>query len=250
MRKAAEDTSGLRLLVRPERVEASLWRQFRSSGQGKLRESLFERYRRFAISLARRHARRNNAATDVREDLEQFAYRGLLEAIDRYDPSKGAPFLAYATARIAGCIVDGLGSLDERSAQMRFRRRVERERLASLAQGEDASTGKSATEQLSELVTELALGLMLDAGEREAPNGPTGRPDNGFDSLAWRQTQALLHSRVDDLPEPERSVIRQHYQNDLLFTQIAAMLGLTRGRVSQLHKSALAKLRKSMRMVR
>lgn len=239
---------GLRLLVRPERAEASLWRRFGDTRQGSLRENLFDRYRRFARSLARRHARRRALAADMLDDLEQLAYRGLLEAIDRFDPRRGAPFLAFATARIAGSIIDGMGSIDERSAQLRFKRRLERERMASLApQPRDTD---SATRQLAELVTELALSLMLDMEDRNAPGELAGRPENGFDSLAWRETRVMLQQRVEQLPEPERSVIRHHYQHDLLFAQIAAMLGLSKGRVSQIHKAALAKLRKSMRSIR
>lgn len=238
---------GLRLVTLPERAEASLWRRFRATGQGRLRESLFDRYHRFARSLARRHARRHGLATDMREDLEQFAYRGLLEAIDRFDPRRGAPFMTFAAARIAGSIIDGLGSLDERGARLRFKSRVERERLASLAPEKRAEG--SAMGQLADLVTELALSLMLDMEERSDPEGLAGRPENGFDCLAWRETRALLQKRVEQLPEPEQSVIRHHYQHDLLFTQIAAMLGLSQGRVSQIHKAALARLRKSMRSI-
>jgi RNA polymerase sigma factor for flagellar operon FliA len=239
---------GLHLLDRPERAEASLWRRFRATGQGRLRENLFDRYHRFARSLARRHAKRNDLAPDLRDDLEQLAYRGLLEAIDRFDPRRGAPFISFAAARIAGSMIDGLGSIDERGARLRFKRRVERERLASLAP--QTASGDSATAQLADLVTELALSLMLDMEERGAPDDLAGRPENGFDSLAWRETKALLSQRVDQLPEPEQSVIRHHYQHDLLFTQIAAMLGLSQGRVSQIHKAALARLRKSMRSIR
>jgi RNA polymerase sigma factor for flagellar operon FliA len=250
MRQPRRASSGLDVLVRPDRAEASLWRRFRATGQGKLRDSLFDRYSRFAASLARRHGRRVNADRDVRDDLEQCAYRGLLEAIDRYDPLKGVPFMAFASSRIAGSIVDGMGRLSEWGAQFRFRRRLERERMASLVARDDDAKASSAIEQLAELVTELAFGLMLAAEERAAPNAISGGPDNGFDSLAWRETQVVLHRRVTELPEPERSVVRQHYQQDLPFAEIADMLGLSRGRISQLHKSALGKLRKSMRSVR
>lgn len=240
--------SGLAVLVQPDRAEASLWRRFVETQETRLREHIFDRYRNFARALARRHARRNGAAPDVAQDLEQFAYRGLLEAIDRFDPSLGPPFPAFATARIAGSIVDGLAALDERGAQLKFRRRVERERLASLAGARDAK--QTAAAELADLVTELALGLMLDAEQQHAGDGFAGRHYSGFDNLAWRQTKALLTDRVEALPEPERTIVRQHYLNDLLFSQIATMLGLSKGRVSQLHKSALAKLRKSMRFVR
>jgi RNA polymerase sigma factor for flagellar operon FliA len=237
------------ILVRPDRVEASLWRRFKTSGQPQLRESLFERYRRFARSLARRHARRSNMGADVVADLEQCAYGGLLEAIDRYDPAQGSSFLSFATARIAGSILDGLGRLDEQSAQYRFRRRAERERLASLVADSGKRDQGSAIDQLTDVIAELALGLILAAEENSASASYKGSTDSGFDTLAWRQTKILLHQRVETLPDLERTVVRQHYQNDLLFSQIATMLGLSRGRVSQLHKSALRKLRKTMRFV-
>lgn len=198
--------------------------------------------------MARRHARRNGLDEDTRNDLEHFAYEGLLEAIDRYDPHRQASFLSFATARIAGSIVDGLARLREINAQLRFRQRIERERMDSLA--DTGKDGQSATHQLAELITELALGLILEEEERRTPSELIGRSDHGFKSLAWRETRLLLLQRVAELPELERSVIRQHYLHDLLFAQIAQMLNLSRGRVSQLHKSALTKLRKSIRILR
>lgn len=248
MRVAQKRQRGLTLLVKPDREEAALWRRFQDTHDAYLREGLFDRYRRFACSLARRHARRNGLRPDMVEDLEQFGYRGLLEAIDRYDPVRGASFLTFASARIAGSILDGMAQIDERGAQLRHRRRIERERTASLLTSRQPA--KSAVEELSDLVGELALGLMLSAEARAEGSGIAGQPDNGFDSLAWHQTKVILVQRVDDLPEPERTIIRQHYLNDLLFAQIATMLGLSKGRISQLHKTALVKLRKSMKAFR
>lgn len=248
MKRTARRQAGLSLVVRPDREEAALWRRFQETQDAWLREGLFERYRRFARSLARRHARRSGLRPDMIEDLEQFGYRGLLEAIDRFDPVRGISFLSFASARIAGSIIDGMGQFDERGAQFKFRRRLERERLTSLTE-EERKAG-SATEELSDLVTELALGLMLSAEDRAAPSDLIGRNDNGFDSLAWRETRAVLASRVENLPEPHRTVIRQHYLNDLLFAQIAMMLGVTKGRISQIHRAALEKLRISMRAFR
>lgn len=240
--------SGLALLIQPDREEASLWRRFSSTRESRLREGLFERYRRFARRLASRHARRQRLDPDHVRDLEQFAYRGLLEAIDRYDPVRGASFLAFAKARITGSIIDGLAQMDEFNAQQRFKRRQERERAASLLTEPRHVT--SALQELANVVTELALGLMLDAEERNQPDPLVGNMHNGFDCLAWRETRVLLRCRVSELPEPEQTIIRQHYENDLLFSQIATMLGLSKGRISQLHKSGLEKLRKSMRPAR
>lgn len=249
MTRKARRPTGLDMLVDPDRVEATLWRRFAQSQDGRLREKLFNCYRNLARSLARRSARRNDVAENVLRDLEQSAYRGLLEAIDRFDPLLGIPFPAFAKPRINGRIADGLADVDEARSRLRFQRRVERERLVSLIE-EQESAPRTATDVLSDLVTELALGLMLDAEERDAPGDLAGQRENGFDTLAWRETRVLLAERVDALPELEKIVVRQHYQNDLLFSQIAAMLGLSKGRVSQIHKTALAKLQKSMRFLR
>lgn len=235
-------------MIEPEREEASLWRRFSSTREAHLREGLFGRYRRFARHLASRYARRQHLASDHLRDLEQFAYTGLLEAIDRYDPQRGTSFLAFAKARINGSIVDGLSRIDEFSAHQGFKRRHERERAASLL-GE-AKGERSALQELADVVAELALGLMLEAEERRQSDSMIGNVDNGFDCLAWRETRTLLRCRVSELPEPEQTIIRQHYENDLLFSQIAIMLGLSKGRISQLHKSGLEKLRKSMRPAR
>ncbi|MEH3101089.1 sigma-70 family RNA polymerase sigma factor [Sphingomonas adhaesiva] len=248
MTRRRRRVGGLDVLVDPDRAEASLWRRFTGARDGALREKLFNHYRRFALALARRSARRSDVAENVLRDLEQSAFRGLLEAIDRFDPLRGPPFPAFAAPRINGRIADGLAEVDEARARLRFHRRVERERWASLAETERA--GRSATDVLGDLVTELALGLMLDAEEKEAGSALAGRSDCGFDTLAWRETRALLLERVEQLPDMERIVVRQHYQHDLLFSQIATLLGLSKGRVSQIHKAALMKLRKSMRMWR
>jgi len=241
---------GLSLLTWPEREEAALWRHLRDHARAATaRTRLFNRYVHLARSVARKHVRRNGMPEHVFDDAVQFAFKGLLEAIDRFDPERGVPFAAFARPRLNGAVLDGIGRMDERGAQLRFRRRAERERLQSLMPAGDRDA-ETAIAELTELITELALGLMLDAEMRHGPNDVVGLPDNGFDRLAWREMQGLLLEGVRQLPDLEQTVVRQHYENDLLFSEIATMLDLSRGRISQLHKSALARLRKSMKAVR
>jgi len=213
-----------------------------------LRERLFDRYCRFARALARRQARLTAMPSESGKDLEQLAYQGLLEAIDRFDPGHEVSFIGYAKSRINGAILDGLAQLDEQGSRIRFRARLERERLASLV--DNQTPEKTAAQELAELVADLALGLMLQEDNRAAGSSIVGNAGNGFDNLAWREMRVLLKRQVSQLSEPERVVVHQHYENDLLFAQIATMLGLSKGRVSQLHKSALSKLRTSMRTVK
>lgn len=230
---------GLNLLLVPPRVEASLWRRFRFERELRCREQLFSRYHGLARSIALRQLRARPRNGIEKGDVEQFAYEGLLHAIDRFDPLRGIPFGAYARRRIIGSISDGASRMSEIDAQYSNRRRVETERARSVGTQADADPLRA----LADLATGLAIGLMLEGTSLIEPaNGADHRP-NAYESLAWRELQAMLVREVSRLPEREGVVIRQHYENGVSFTQIAKLLGLSKGRVSQLHASALMKLR-------
>jgi RNA polymerase sigma factor for flagellar operon FliA len=236
--------SGLDILLHPSRVEASLWRRLRLEDEPGCRAALFDRYASFARAIAvRRHARRSSRRVD-RSDFEQFAYQGLLEAIDRFDPLMGAPFTAFARRRIVGCISDGIERMTDVDAQFNRRQRIERERARSLATEEPAAEGaEDPLAALADLALGLALGLMLEGtGVIAGPNGIDPRP-TPYEGAAWRDMRARLANEVSRLPERERLIVRQHYDTGLSFTQIAQLLGISRGRVSQLHRNAINRLR-------
>ena len=242
--RRAEAPSGLRLLVRPPRVEASLWRRLRYESQTDCREQLFNLYIGLARAIASRSYRRRAVPRIERLDFEQFAFEGLLQAIDRYDPMRSVPFGAYAARRIAGNIADGVARMSEVDAQLSHRRRIEQERLRSIAGAETSEASGDALGALSDLAVGLALGLMLEGtGLVGGKDGADPSP-SAYESLEWRELQARLAGEVARLPAREALVIRQHYDNGLSFARIAELLELSRGRVSQLHRSALARLRK------
>jgi RNA polymerase sigma factor for flagellar operon FliA len=238
----AGEPTGLELVVDPVRAEASLWRRFRFEDDFRSREALFNRYFILARMIAGRLFRQRRTARVDRGDFEQFACEGLLHAIDRYDPLRGVPFSAFARRRIVGNVADGIATMSEVDTQLSHRNRVEQERLRSIARNDaDPLTA------LSELAVSLALGLMLEGtGLIEQGNGADTGP-NAYDSLAWQETQAMLAKEVGQLPENEAIVVRQHYDHGLPFVQIAQLMALSRGRISQLHRAALERLRKRLR---
>jgi RNA polymerase sigma factor FliA len=241
--KRGNHPTGLDLLVRPSRVEASLWRRYRIEADLDCRETLFNRYVALARSIAARHYYRRPVKRAERTDFEQFAYEGLLQAIDRFDPLLGVPFPAYARRRIAGSIVDGIAKMSEVDAQISHRHRIEQERLRSLARL-DAIAPEDALSALSDLAMGLALGLMLEGTSVMGSRGGADSRPSAYESLEWREIQARLLREVGKLPEKEAIIVRQHYDNGLNFAQIAELLDLSRGRISQLHRSALERLRR------
>lgn len=235
---------GVRLVTRPERVEALLWATLRFDNCQHAREPLFHLYRPYARTIAARH-RPGGGDSTIACDAEQWAYEGLLQAIDSFDPLRGAPFPGFARRRIIGSIRDGLARSTEVNAQISIRRRLERERLRSLKE-QSVDNGGGAIVRLTEIAVGLAVGLMLADTRLIGGDEAVDPAASAYDSLAWRQTLSQLSGAVAALPEREASVIIDHYEHGLSFAQIAELLGLSRGRVSQLHRSALLRLRKKI----
>jgi RNA polymerase sigma factor for flagellar operon FliA len=230
--------------------EDALWTAFKESGSLSARDQLFSRYAAFARKLAQRHHRERSWGDIELADLYQHAYTGLLEALDRFEPLLGAPFPSFAARRISGSIRDGIVHLSEMREQLSWRHRLHRERINSLS---ESGSGGPATpiEKLAELAMGLALGFMLEgtglvaeaADERDA----AAAGDTAYDSLAWKDVLTNLHEELQTLPDREQAILRQHYFNGLNFDQLAAFFAVSKGRISQLHKSALLTLRKRMR---
>ena len=233
--------TGLALLARPAQVEAALWRRVRHEADSSARETLFEHHAPLARQIAATEFFRRPRYGLERADFEQLAFTGLIEAIDRFDPLRGVPFDAFARRRISGAISSGIGQSSEGAAQYTFKRRTEIERLRALQEAGETIPGDPLRE-LTDLVTGLALGFMLEETARleESQNqGPAG----AWQSDAWRDLLLSLKRALESLPVPERAIIRKHYFEGIAFSAIAAILEVSPGRVSQLHRAALERLR-------
>lgn len=232
-------TRGLGLVVREDMAEAVLWRQYLEEPGAQTRQKIFERYVGFALKVAREQFHRRPPGNFDLADVEQLSIEALLQSIDRYDPLRGVSFQSFARPRLSGNISNGLSKSSDATAHYSFRYRAERERLASLAVDRDGE--QSAIAALSKLAATLAIGLMLEE-QKDVENIASPEP-SAYDTLAWTELNDVLREKVDLLPEKEAFIVKQHYRNGVSFQQIALLLGLSKGRISQLHASALGRLR-------
>jgi RNA polymerase sigma factor for flagellar operon FliA len=217
--------------------EAALWRRWHGLGEGGARCELIGLHLGFARILAGKlYAGRYNDELEFADYLH-FATVGLIESIDRYIPAGAANFRTFAAPRIRGAVLDGVARMSEQQQQIAVRRRLLAERTQSLAAG-----AGDVFERLAEIAVGLACGYMLEGSGLYLDEEPASL-DHGYARVELRQLAEKLLHLVDRLPHAERMVIRAHYLNQLPFGEIAGMLGLSNGRISQLHQAALQRLR-------
>ena len=223
--------------------EATLWQAYLAGRDAALRAKLIERYLPAAHRIAAyAYSRRGPQAPEF-ADFLQWARLGLLEAFERYDPAREASFLTFAGYRMRGAILNGLERATEGAAQWAHRKELEHERLDSVIDG--AADAPDALERLADLTLGLALGFALE------DSGLSAEPDS-FDPyrvLELKRLRERLLLVVQALPERERRIVRWHYFEHMDFKLIGAALGLSKGRISQLHARALKLLREGLQSV-
>lgn len=235
-----------------EADELLLWRRLRGAADAAAREQLLELHMPYArVIAATLYAKRFHDEIEFADYL-QLASIGLLEAMDRFDPDRGAQFRTFASRRMRGAVLSGIERLTEKQQQIAARERIRSERVESAKEMamESSGTGGAVSartpEQLFRYVSEVGVGLalswmlegtaMLEAAERSESH-PFYR------SVAIEQFRRRLMQSIDALPVQERTVVRSHYMQEIPFDQIAASMNLSKGRISQIHKQALLRLR-------
>lgn len=232
--------------------EADLWQRFRAEGDAQARAALLELHLPYARVVAGVYYSRRRGDEVEFGDYLQYASVGMLEALERFDPERGVQFRTFAARRMHGAILNGLERLTEKQQQIAARQRLRAERLQDVKSmaGAGAAGAFQGAEQLRHFVSDVGIGLALCwmlEGTSMIDNGEASEAAPFYQSVALRQLRERLLHAVDALPAQERLVIRSHYLQDVPFERIAATLQLTKGRISQVHKQALLRLRSLVR---
>lgn len=213
-----------------------LWVRWRQKGDADAREALLAGYAAWARKVARGVFMRVRGRSDDWPDYVQNASIGLIEAMDNFDPSRGVPFEAYARQRVRGAVFNGLRALA--ATQVAHEYGVVPDRRDSLLEDDIVDP----VQRLIHLVSSLGLGYALDTSvEAEQVSVPTP-----YDEAVKQQLRERVHGHLARIPERERLVLELHYLQHMAFVDIAQALALTKGRISQLHRQALERLRSGM----
>lgn len=223
--------------------EALLWQRLRTSGGADIRGQLIRMHARLARGAAHDvHAKVRSLGIEF-GDLSQSAAKGLIEAVDRFDPAEGVNFAAFARKRIRGSILNDLHKESELAAQLAFRKEMVRERAKSVEEKTD-----DVFADLVQTALGLAVGFMLEGSAMFASQKAERSEEEAYSKAnELRYLRQELRRLVDLLPESEKFVIRLHYLEGESFTEIAKKMKLTKSRISQLHTGGLKALLKKRR---
>ncbi|HEX4250252.1 MAG TPA: RNA polymerase sigma factor SigF [Pseudonocardia sp.] len=222
--------------------------------RGALRDRLITGYLPVAQHLARRFVHRGVPL----EDLVQVATLGLINAVDRYDPSFGRDFLAYAIPTIQGEL---RRYFRDHSWSMRVPRRLKDLHVSINRVTEELAQGLGRAPRPSEIAARLSItvdevleGLeatasyasqSLDEVLMESEDQATlanllGANDAGLELVEAHQT---LRPLLDTLPPRERTILVLRFFDNMTQSKIAAQLGISQMHVSRLLSQTLATLR-------
>lgn len=242
----------------PSACEPQLWAAWREEGDESARARLLEMHMPYAkVVAATYYSRRFHDEVEF-DDYLQLASVGLVDAAERYDPAQGVQFRTFAARRMHGEILDGIERMTEKQQQIATQQRLLAQRRAEVrAMAQADSKAPPAQDKVLDFVAQaglaFALGWLLDgtgmiqSGAQSHAQMEAGTSSPFYASTEIRQLRERIASVVKGLPSQERKVIHGHYFHQRPFEDIAREMKLTRGRISQIHHSALARLRDSLR---
>jgi RNA polymerase sigma factor FliA len=242
----------------------SLWREYRRTGDLKLRDRLIFTFTPMVRYIVYRKVREVPAQCDV-EDFLSCGLEALIRSIERYDPDKGATLEQFAWTRIHGAVLDELRRHDWAPRSLRRAERTINGARESFVSAHDrqpsraelaAAAGMSPAE-LRNRMDELALAEVgsLNRTIRSEESTTIERidtlesPDEECDpalSAERQQAKERFREAFAQLPAREREVAVLLYVEGWTLRDIGARLGVSESRVSQIHSELRRRLRERL----
>lgn len=231
----------------------------------KERETMIVQYAYLVKYFAGRMAMRIPSHV-VFEELVSAGCLGLIDAVDRFDPSKDVDLKTYASYRIKGAILDELRSMDWYSRSMR--KKIQE--IEKAVQSVGARVGRPpedwevaeemgvALEEYFKMVSDIhgVSLLSLDEYIKGDDNDSITKKsfwdrvlsnENPADDFDKGELKQVVAEAIMALTEKERKVISLYYYDELTLKEIGQVLNLTESRICQIHTMTLIKLKAKLK---
>jgi RNA polymerase sigma factor for flagellar operon FliA len=253
--------------TRPEPTEQgdsvlAAWDLYKEHGSVEARDRLILNYSPLVKYVAGRVAV-GLPANIEQADLISYGIFGLIDAIEKYDPSRGIKFETYAISRIRGSIIDELRAIDWVPRSVRFKAREVEKAYTSLenklkrppSDAEIAEEMDVTPDELNHIYTQLSTVSLVALDELMSVEGERGdrlslvetledtKTAGPVDAVEAEEMKSILGNAINRLPEREKIVVTLYYYEGLTLAEIGQVLGVTESRVCQMHTKAVLGLR-------
>jgi len=228
-----------------------------------LRNEIIAEYLPYVNRIVNRIATHLPSTVEV-DDLVNVGIIGLIQAIERYDPSRDNKFMTYAVFRIKGAVLSELRSRDFLGRTTRKKIRCLEKAYLKLEQqlGREVKDEELAAEMEMDLdqfyqvkrMSSISFISFEEIGcttKEEKDNFLNYLANNeGDDALSLttiKEVKNTLAQHIETLPEKERLVVSMYYSDEMTMKEIGQALDITESRVSQIHSQAVIRLRSKLR---
>jgi RNA polymerase sigma factor FliA len=236
---------------------SQLWKQYTEAKDPIAKEKLIIEYAYLIKYVAGRLSIYFGSNVEF-DDLVGYGAFGLIDAIEKFDITKGVKFETYASFRIRGSIIDSIRDLDWVPRSLRQKNK-ELERVYAEIENEvgHSATDKEVAEKMGlsmtefyKLLNDVNVSSMMSLEEFMEQNYERGleissesTEDKPEAALEYIEIKELLVDSIGKLPEKEKAVITFYYFEELTLKEISAIMNVTESRISQLHTKALLRMR-------
>lgn len=248
-------------------LEDTLWDQWLNNQEDEAANELIKHYMylvNFHVDRVASHV----PSTVSREDLKSFGLLGLYDALKKFEIKRNLKFDTYASFRIRGAIIDGLRKEDWLSRATRDKAKQVAEMSQHLEQKlhrtptaeEIANKIGMSVEEVETSIRDTIFSNVLSIDEKPKANGvdyqeglgysiPDETSVNPDDHVSNHELNLELAHSLKTLNDNEQLVISLFYFEELTLTEIGRVMELTTSRISQIHKAAIFKLRKTLKKI-
>jgi RNA polymerase sigma factor for flagellar operon FliA len=196
------------------------------------------------------------------DELISAGSLGLIDAVDKFDPSKHVSLKTYAQYRIKGAILDELRNMDTYSRSMRKKiqditkavKTIEDQKGSSASDKEISDQLGVSLEAYYDMLTSIhsASVLSLDEFIKTKKNDTYSRTrfqsgikgdENPADSFDKEELKFVLAKTIKTLTQKEQMVVSLYYYDELTLKEIGEVLSLTESRICQIHTAILVKMK-------
>ncbi|GLC32368.1 FliA/WhiG family RNA polymerase sigma factor [Clostridium omnivorum] len=201
------------------------------------------------------------------EDLVSNGMIGLMDAINKFDQSKGMKFSTYASIRIKGAMIDELrknspiskGAMDKLNRYNEVVEKLQRKLLRDPLNSEIAKELNISLQDVSDIesyinyISIVSLEDLIFSEDDDMPLIGTIQDENSPSpekSLEEKEELEYLTKALELLNEKDRIVLSLYYYEGLTLKEIGKVLEVSESRVCQLHSRAIVHLRKEMKKLK